>query len=125
MGENRQPISDTQSDISMRAAVDFALAGIRGMYLLNGGAVIAILTFMGNVKMFSSTQIALANSIIWFVLGLISVMVCTVFSYLGQNQITKGAPAGEGWLTNTAIAMGALSIVFFGAGALIAAAGLK
>jgi len=117
-------MKDSESDISMRAAVDFALAGIRGMLLLNGGSVIAILTFMGNLNMYSDAQQTLVKAIGWFVGGLVAVMFTTVFSYLAQNQITKGAPAGEGWLTKIAISMCLASIACFGIGALIAASAL-
>lgn len=73
----------------LAAVVSFATTAIRGLFLLNGGAVIALLAFYGNAL--SATAPAphlradiLASALGLFIGGLIGAFCCAAAAYLGQ-----------------------------------------
>jgi uncharacterized membrane protein len=76
------------------AAVEFAVLAIRTLVLVNGAAVIALLTFVGQV--WANDQhngSAMAHILFWplmfFLLGLVLAVVTTLLAYLTQMLTTE------------------------------------
>jgi hypothetical protein len=70
----------------LRFQQEFSLAGFKTLILINGGAVIGLLTYAGNAKARLDP-----GSLKWAFAGYIAGLACAVFSYLcgylGQAQI--------------------------------------
>jgi len=120
---------------SLNATIGFATAGLRGLFLLNGGGAIGLLTFAGNV-LTKSPQAALlaaglSGTMDWFVCGLVASIAANFFAYLTQdllsNLMASGAEKSSLAATRlklTTVVMGAISLGCFLAGALIGASAL-
>ena len=75
--------------IAYRAIVDFAISAIKLLVLVNGGAVLATLTFLGNLvtrssEFHSSAVNAVALTIKSFAVGLMAGLVAAAASYVAQ-----------------------------------------
>lgn len=70
----------------LRFQHEFSVAGFKTLILINGGAVIALLTFAGN-----ATDKIAATSLRWafagYIAGLTAVVLAYLFAYFGQAQI--------------------------------------
>lgn len=95
-----------QLDQSLRmfgAAIDFAVLAIRSLIIVNGGAIIGILTFAGNLWGRSSpaakaTAEAIAPAMLWFVVGLSAALLCAGLSYIAQTLFVElSKEAGDKW----------------------------
>lgn len=64
---------------------DFAQAGLRTLVVVNGGAIIGLLTYAGN-KLDKSSAILLGNAFIFYVFGLVSTTIAYVFAYYSQGM---------------------------------------
>lgn len=106
-----------------RAVIDFALAAIRSLILVNGAAVIALLTFMGNNSGTAAQVGALGMAMRAFSIGVGLGLGAAGTSYLAQLAVVawRSAEGGETWTTTalrwTAIFFGAGSTAAFIAGA--------
>jgi len=81
---------------------EFALAGFRTLVLINGGAIIALLTYMGNVAEKHAAH-ALGSAFIWYVVGLSSTTIAYVFAYYSQGMfLTVSIVEAQIWLGVTA-----------------------
>lgn len=83
-----------------RAVIDFALLGLRGLTIINGGALIGLVTFLGHVE---SARHAQAVPLWWayalFVFGLFLSFIAILGSYLAQtyfnwNEMSEAERAG-------------------------------
>lgn len=62
----------------------YAQAGLRSLMLINGGAIVALLTFIGNAKT-ELNPAAIRLSFMFFGLGIILGMIAHVIGYFSQN----------------------------------------
>lgn len=78
--------ADEQAQQVNEAAVRDAQAAIRIVLILNGGAVIAVLAFVGSLAAKGTSQLPLLHEVIshsfWFVLGAASTGVVAALAYL-------------------------------------------
>tara|TARA_R110001606_G_scaffold264379_1_gene413046 strand:+ start:621 stop:944 length:324 start_codon:yes stop_codon:yes gene_type:complete len=68
-----------------RGTIEFALVGLRSLFIVNGGALIALLTFIGNIDLESRSLLSLQWSFLGFGAGLFFALVATFFSYFSQG----------------------------------------
>ena len=115
------------------AAVEFAILAIRTLILVNGAAVIAVLTFVGQV--WANDQhngSAMAKILFWpllfFLTGLILAVITCLLAYLTQMITTErggGAiPPLSKRIRLFAITASGLSIAAFTGGAVLTAVGI-
>ncbi|MFI4949601.1 MAG: hypothetical protein ACHP7A_01015 [Caulobacterales bacterium] len=81
---------------NLKGAIDLGKQVLKSLELVNGGAVIAILTFYGNVvKDGSRVPIdpsMLSSGLRWFAGGLVLAVAASCFAYLGQLTEATSAP---------------------------------
>jgi hypothetical protein len=88
--ELSRDLARVQYETVLRGAIDrsasvieFALLGLRGLTIINGGALVGLLTFLGQY------DIRVGGGLIWafgaFVIGLFFAFVATLASYLSQT----------------------------------------
>lgn len=70
----------------LRYSVEYAQAGIKGLFLANGGAIIALLTFVGNAQKIVEPE-AIFWAFIWYILGLTLTLICYFSGYLSQTYL--------------------------------------
>lgn len=116
-----------------QAAVDFAIIGIKTLVMVNGAAVIALLTFVGQV--WANDQhngSVMAKILFWpllfFLTGLILAVITTLLGYVTQMITTERGggtiPPAAMRLRVIAIAASIFSVVAFAAGAIATAVGI-
>lgn len=114
-------MSDVGSHL-FRATIEFALLALRTIVLVNGAAVIGIMTFVGHVWAADATAGAnLAHRLFWplsgFLGGLTVALVTTVMAYLTQVIITELSPDRmiplAVWMRIATIALGCVSFGLF------------
>jgi hypothetical protein len=115
------------------AAVEFAILAIRTLILINGAAVIALLTFVGQVWANDQhTGSAMAKVLFWpllfFLIGVIMAVTTTLLAYITQMLTTehgRGAiPVISKRVRIFAILSALLSLMSFTAGAVMTAVGI-
>ncbi|MES2473892.1 MAG: hypothetical protein V4601_13755 [Pseudomonadota bacterium] len=115
------------------AAVEFAITAIKTLVMVNGAAVIALLTFVGQV--WANDQhngSAMAHILFWpllfFLTGLIMAVLTCLLAYITQMITTEhggGAiPPLSKKIRLSAITTSVLSIMAFTAGAISTAVGI-
>lgn len=67
-----------------RQTVQLGLSAIRTTVLINGGALVALLAFLGNVWAKSGPVAAFSVSFRWFAIGLLVATLTLAFSYVAQ-----------------------------------------
>jgi hypothetical protein len=77
-----------ESRESDRAVIQFAMTGLRSVLVANGGALIAMLTFIGNFRAFPTAKEALWVAFGSFVAGLFFSLLAVVFSYFAQSAVS-------------------------------------
>lgn len=109
-----------------------AIEGIKLLFILNGASAVAILTFVGNAKMYSD---AFVFSMVFFALGAVTGIVTMIFAYLtnlhyGNAEASSAPNARETaggtalkWHNATYVCAG-LGILFFMFGVGFAAYGI-
>lgn len=105
---------------NVKGVLDFAQGALRSITLVNGAAVIALLTFLGNGRLSDAAEKIMGNSLIWFAWGVGCGIGAAAVAYLAQLELTYGTPrkdAGEGrksyCLRMCAIALGLCGIGAF------------
>lgn len=111
---------------SMTAAASaYANGALRGLFLANGGAIVAVMTFLGNrmrsdtpAALFSSDGIRLATNM--FVYGLIACLCAYGTSYLSQVLLLERGDAKGDYIGSfirvLALACAVTSVGMFGIG---------
>jgi hypothetical protein len=87
--------------IMFKAIIDFALVTIRSLILVNGGAIIGIVSFTGNLwghngPAAKATAQAITPAVGWFVGGLAAALLTSGLSYIAQVafvELAKPRPA--------------------------------
>ena len=115
------------------AAVEFAITAIKTLVMVNGAAVIALLTFVGQVwANDQSNGSAMARVLFWpllfFLTGLIMAVLTCLLAYITQMITTEHGrgviPPLSKKIRLFAIATSVLSIMAFTAGAISTAVGI-
>ena len=117
----------------LKAAFEFAKQAISFSFLLNGGALIAILTFMGNAidKLPIGKLESLSDSSVYFVCGLVLSAASSVIAYIAQlNYYKKDSGIEDKIIDPTALRYSLLialltSIALFALGAINSINSLK
>lgn len=107
----------------------FALEGIKLMFLINGASAVAILTFIGNIRIGS---VSLVWAMLLFAFGAVMSAPAMIFAYLTQLHYGNASQEALGSGTwRTAVQMHylgyasiALALLLFVGGAIFAAHGL-
>lgn len=103
------------SDDRLKYATDFAQAALRGLLTINGGAIIALFTFIGhNGAVFSREAIWWAFTA--FSLGLVSAVAAQMCGYLSHvySRIERFLPAGRWEYLGVGCALGSLGLFLLG-----------
>lgn len=114
-----------------RSLIQISLAGLKIMALLNGGAAVALLAYLGNIAGKDVTAPDLRFSMGSFLAGLVFCGLAFLASYLTQfwlfnEEVRPGALRGphQLWLA-LGVAFAFLSLLAFGAGAFSATMRLR
>ena len=114
-----------------RSMVQFGLEMLRYTFLVNGAAILAILTFLGDIKAKGQVAPDLHWSIISFVVGIIFSGLAIFSAYISQFHLFRGISKNKKeiefhifWLYVT-LAIVLFGILAFSVGALLAASSLK
>ncbi len=111
-----------------RAAIDFALTAIRGLLLINGGAIVALLAFLSNVWTNDASgarelAINLKIPLSLFLFGAFFSISTAMLSYLGQRAINESwyrITWEQNWTAHILVALGLItasaSLIMFGFG---------
>jgi hypothetical protein len=82
---------------SMRATFGYAQSAIRTAFLLNGGSLVGIVTFIGgrqDAKTLVAIAAALSAPVRCFVLGVIAAAITLGLSYISQSCFTRENSTG-------------------------------
>lgn len=114
-----------------RSVLAFAQQAINFCFLLNGGAIIGLLTFLGNVPPTGSAVALFRVSIAFFVLGVFLATLSSIVGYLTQFAYFKEQlrdarpfPMRGTDLRRTLMLLLVLSVCSFGMGSYFATAAL-
>lgn len=92
----------------MRAVISFGQGAIRSLILINGGAAVAVMTFVGNLKSrHENGAETLAQSLLLFALGVVAAAIVAGFAYVTQYLYDSSA----GRLPKLGIAFHIIAIV--------------
>lgn len=70
---------------SYRSLVTLSVEGFRYLALINGGAIVALLAYPGNVE--GSNVPDLSEPLLWFIGGLVACGIAMAFAYLTQLRL--------------------------------------
>ncbi len=114
---------------STKATIQFAVEAIRAVILVNGGAAVAILAFLGNAASKSSSiqldVVPISAALGHFAFGLAGGVACAAFSYLAQLCYLQNWDRSGRALHATAIISCLAGLVLFLVGVLTASAGFR
>jgi hypothetical protein len=71
-----------------RAVIEFALLGLRGLTIINGGALIGLVTFLGHYEEYPVAAGWLMWAYVFFVIGLCASFAAILCSYLSQTYFS-------------------------------------
>jgi len=91
-----------------RSVIQSGQYAIRSSFLLNGGAAVAMLAFIGKLTEAKADKIAIfASSLTMFVIGVLTITIASGFTYLSQWFYAGGAK----WKVTTGFWFNVLAIV--------------
>ncbi|MBK8019168.1 MAG: hypothetical protein IPK20_22455 [Betaproteobacteria bacterium] len=119
------PEEETVAQVRGTAQIAFAQDALRGIVLLNGGAVIALLAFFGQVWSKDQAQAALVMSflrtaLVLLVLGALSGVVAQGLAYLSQQAFVENRRSLGTNLRRLCITFAVAGMYFFGHGSIAA-----
>lgn len=93
--EWRTNLTPLQNSIASadRAAVDFSLAGLKSMFILNGGALIAVPAFVEILDLGPEAFGSLVDASVLFVSGLVECVLANLTAYLSMREAGLGLVA--------------------------------
>jgi len=101
---------------------------VRYCFLMNGGAVVALLAFLGQVwgQRVDVEASRINTVVLWFVFGLVAGVVASIADYIALSRLYQeqehGARRGVNeWFAWVSLLLVALSLVLFGVGAVLSA----
>ena len=106
-----------------KGLIQLGQSAINLIVLLNGGAAVALLAFLGNAKM--SPLPDMRPAMFCYLLGLTMAGLTMVGAYLMQlrlfnEEVGRKAPVSHEWFLRACIAVALLSVVAFAAGSISA-----
>lgn len=104
---------------------NYAIEGLRGLLLVNGGAVVAILSFAGNAGSDRIKPAMVANSLAQFAWGLGVALLAVLFTYLAQAAATHGRRKRTMVLETISTSLAVVSLLLFAWGAYTAREGFN
>jgi uncharacterized BrkB/YihY/UPF0761 family membrane protein len=112
-----------------KSLVTLSTEGFKFSALINGGAAVALLAYLGNVAGKDAARPDMSCAMFAFLFGLALVGFAWLFAYLTQlkrlNDIVDSQNPRGSWRLNVAITLSVLSLVAFIAGAVLAVVALK
>jgi hypothetical protein len=103
---------------AFKATIQYGLNASRGVFLINGGAVLALLTFVGNAHVVTFNMPWMLAALGTFILGLILALACTGAAYWSQGKFSRQTEDADArWWQKISVAFGILSALAFLAGA--------
>lgn len=85
---------------SHQSTIEYSMVAMRSLFIANGGAVIAILAFMGSLAKEGAKFLELLDplslSMAWFLGGVGAAILCAFFSYMAQGHYTVHGGAISG-----------------------------
>ena len=114
---------------TFKSLISISVEGLKALILLNGGAVIAILAYLGQLHSQHGQVVWARRPVAWFVTGLISAGLCFMGSYFTQLALYQESIHGkkkthDRWLWVT-FAFAFASIGAFAVGSFTAVAALS
>jgi hypothetical protein len=76
-----------------KSAISMAELALKSSIVINGGAAVSVLTFVGNTK--SIEKIFLIYGLLLFSLGVFLAATSTIFAYLAQNKYLEAIKSEE------------------------------
>ena len=67
--------------VANKAAIDSGTETLKAIVLINGGACVAILTFIGTLATKDKVPIGLATPLTWFAIGLVMAVIASALGY--------------------------------------------
>ena len=111
---------DWHKSETYKSLITISIEGFKFCALANGGAVVAILAYLGNVASKTACRLPDMNSAMYgFLGGLVACGLAMIFSYLTQLQLYQENKPHVGYL-KCAIGLVALSVFGFAWGSLAA-----
>ena len=110
--------SGQSEDSRLEQSNTLGLEYLRTLVILNGGAILALLTFMGNASGDAAIQFSLSSvkcAMISFVLAIFIVLISLLISY-SYTATAPGQPYKsfwDKWIIKTNCFLGFISLVFF------------
>lgn len=122
----------THAAETYKSLISISVEGLKSVLLLNGGSIVAILTYLGHASSGPQLAVRIKCSLIWFVVGLVTVGLAFVTSYFTQfalynesiNPKKYKGPKHERYLWGTLI-LAILSLASFAFGAFSAVTALS
>lgn len=105
-----------------KSVISMAELSLKSSIVINGGAAVAILTFVGNSKIVDKSQ--LVFGLLSFSLGVFLASVATLFGYLAQNNYLESQEKKGDKYRDCAILICGVSYLFFFIGIVSVAFGL-
>jgi hypothetical protein len=106
---------------TFRSLVAISIEGLRTLVLLNGGAIVALIAYLGQIESRASVATGVGSSLGWFVAGLVAGVVGFFGAYLTQlslyNESVLGSNQRHHWALWGTFAVCGFSVVAFVLGA--------
>lgn len=80
----------TDASERLKYANEYAQAALKGLFLANGAAIVALLTFIGNKEAHFGAR-GIWWAFFWFSLGLASVIATNVLGYISQASYMRAS----------------------------------
>lgn len=115
--------AQNESNLEMfRSVIASGQNALRALFLINGGAVIAILAFLGNCygkpKVFSCA--GLPDALFCFTIGVGAIGVATALTYFTQRMYASDWKKRGNWLNAVVVIFGFISVASFCVGSWLA-----
>ncbi len=75
----------------LKYATDYAQAGLKGLFLANGAAIVALLTFIGNAKEMRFDSLGIWWAFAWFSSGVAAVLATNILGYVSQASYMQAS----------------------------------
>jgi hypothetical protein len=70
-----------------KSLITLSVEAFRYLALINGGAIVALLTYLGNAAKNSDNTPDLGMPLLWFIVGLVACGIAMAFAYLTQLRL--------------------------------------
>lgn len=111
------PLKNAANLEMFKSIIEAGQTAIKTGTVINGGAALGLLAFIGNLatKQPGQSVEVFSNPLVFFMAGVASAGICSVFRYLSQAGYQKNESLGDRWKT-AAITTGTICMACFIAG---------